>query len=584
MRYPFLLLALFTLSLTPATVIPQSDRLCFDVPGIDDCIEGRFRSYWEQNGGLAVFGYPISSAATRQTSEGAFLTQEFERNRFEAHPRQAAPYDVLLGRLGEDRLREQGRDWRAAPKGRQTAGCLWFPQTEHSVCDQGNGIGFRSYWTTHGLADPGLDNYQRSLALFGLPLTEATTETNAAGDTVVTQWFERARFEYHPTKAPEFRVLLGLLGGERRPQPGPARPFDPASFMLGAKQIVAGLAQPVHVTHAGDDSERLFVVEKAGRIRIVNDARLRDEPFLDISAAVGSSGSEQGLFAVAFHPNYPADGRFFVHYTDKAGDTVIASYRVSTDANRADPRSAATVLQIDQPYANHNGGQIAFGPDGYLYIGMGDGGSGGDPQGNGQNPGSLLGKLLRLNMDGAAPYTIPPTNPYRSAAGARPEIWAIGLRNPWRFSFDRATGDLFIGDVGQDRSEEIHWTLAGTPGGKNYGWNIMEGSACFRPRTGCNQSGLELPIAEYGRDLGCSITGGFRYRGEQFPAFGDAYFFGDYCSGRILALAQGGSGNWIRAELLDTSLNISSFGEDEQGELYLTDLRGALYTLEARAK
>jgi glucose/arabinose dehydrogenase len=215
---------------------------------------------------------------------------------------------------------------------------------------------------------------------------------------------------------------------------------------------------------------------------------------------------------------------------------------------------------------------------------MGDGGSGGDPQGNGQNRGSLLGKILRLDVDGAVPYVIPPTNPYRSSAGARPEIWAIGLRNPWRFSFDRVTGDLFIGDVGQNKTEEIHWTPAGATGGKNYGWNIMEGSACFKPATGCNRSGLQLPIAEYEHELGCSVTGGFRYRGKQVPAFGSAYFFGDYCSGRIWALAQGSGGNWIRTELLDTSINISSFGEDEQGELYLTDLRGALYALEARAK
>ena len=584
MRY-LLLAALLTIMLIPANTSSQTARLCFDVPTIDDCIDGRFRTYWEQNGGLPVFGYPTSPAAMRQTAEGMFLGQDFERNRFELHPEKPAPYDVLLGRLGDERLKAQGRDWRSSPKGRQTDECLWFSETGHSVCDQEVGIGFKTYWSTHGLQDPRLNSGQRSLALFGLPLTEPSRETNAAGDTVLTQWFERARFEYHPGQQPEFRILLGLLGNETGAgtRPGGGAPFDPASFTLEPRRVVDGLAQPLHATHAGDGSGRIFVVEKAGRIRIVANGTLRPEPFLDITNLVGSSGAEQGLFAIAFHPAYRTNGRFFVHYTDKAGDTVIARYRVSMDTNRADPASATTVLRIDQPYPNHNGGQIVFGPDGYLYIGMGDGGSAGDPQGNGQNRGSLLGKILRLDVDGDAPYAIPPDNPFRSTAGARPEIWALGLRNPWRFSFDRATGDLFIADVGQNELEEIHWTPA-NGGGKNYGWNIMEGSACYRPASGCNRSGLELPITEYGHSLGCSVTGGFRYRGQDVPAFDTAYFFGDYCSGWLWALAPNGAGGWTRTELLDTSLNVSSFGEDERGELYVTDLRGALYRLDARSR
>jgi len=334
------------------------------------------------------------------------------------------------------------------------------------------------------------------------------------------------------------------------------------------------------VTHAGDGSGRLFVVEKDGQIQIVVDGAQQPEPFLDIGTLVGSSGSEQGLFAVAFHPDYRANGRFFVHYTDKAGDTVIARYNISQDPNMADPASALVLLTQDQPYANHNGGQIAFGPDGYLYIGLGDGGSGGDPHENGQNLSTLLGKLLRLDVDGDAPYAIPSDNPFSSQDTARPEIWAYGLRNPWRFSFDRTTGDLFIGDVGQNRLEEIHWTQAGAAGGTNYGWNTLEGSSCFESSGDCDHAGLELPILEYEHGLGCSVTGGFRYRGAAQPTFGAAYFYGDYCSGRVWASAQDRAGEWTPVAELQTDLGLSSFGEDEAGELYATDVRGGgLYRL-----
>ena len=575
-----LVATLLALVLVPVGARPVQPRLCFDVPGVANCVDGRFQAYWEQNGSLPVFGYPTSPTAPRQTAEGTFETQSFERNRFELHPETPAPYDVLLGRLGDERLRRLGRDWRTFPKGRQSAECLWFPQTEHSVCDQEPGIGFKTYWSTHGLDDPRLDAYGKSLALFGLPLGEPAMETNAAGDTVLVQWFERARFEYHPGQPREFRILLGLLGNET--EPGIAPPgWNPASFRLQTRLIARGLERPIHVTNAGDGSGRLFVVEKAGRIRIVVGGELQDVPFLDISDRVGSAGSEQGLFAVAFDPGYRDNGLFFVHYTDKAGDTVIARYRATPGSNAADPASATTLLRIDQPAANHNGGQIAFGPDGYLYIGMGDGGGSGDPNRNGQNRGTLLGKILRIDVDGGNPYGIPPDNPFREVAGARPEIWALGLRNPWRFSFDRVTGDLFIADVGQNRLEEVHFQPGSSRGGENYGWNIMEGSACFRPATGCQRSGLTLPIAEYSHDLGCSITGGFRYRGRDVPAFADAYFFADYCSGRIWGLAPAGGG-WSMTQLLDTELSISSFGEDERGELYILDAGGGLYRLEAQ--
>ena len=572
---------LVALTLVPVGAHPALARRCFEVPGIGNCIDGRIEEYWAQNGGLPVFGYPISPAGSRQTAEGSFSSQSFERNRLELHPENAAPYDVLLGRLGDERLRQLGRDWQTLPKGRQTADCLWFPQTEHSVCDQEPGIGFKTYWSTHGLADPQLNAYGRSLALFGLPLSEPAQETNATGDTVLVQWFERARFEYHPGQPREFKVLLGLLGNETEQPTPPPSGWNPGSFRLQTELVTRGLDRPIHVTNAGDGSGRLFVVEKAGRIRIVAGGVLQQTPFLDITDRVGSAGSEQGLFAVAFHPRYRENGLLFVHYTDKAGDTVIARFRAGPGANTADRASAQTILQVDQPYANHNGGQIAFGPDGYLYIGLGDGGGGGDPQGNGQNRGTLLGKILRIDVDSANPYGIPSGNPFRDVAGARPEIWALGLRNPWRFSFDRTTGDLFIADVGQNALEEVNVQPRSSRGGENYGWNVMEGNGCFRPATGCNRTGLVLPIAEYNHDLGCSITGGFRYRGQDVGAFADAYFFADYCSGRIWGLAQAG-GRWSMAELLDTQFSISSFGEDERGELYLLDAGGGLYRINAR--
>jgi glucose/arabinose dehydrogenase len=359
--------------------------------------------------------------------------------------------------------------------------------------------------------------------------------------------------------------------------------FDPSKIKLDLIPVARGLSAPLHVTHAGDGSGRLFVVEKAGRIRIISDGGLLREPFLDISPIVLSRASEQGMFAVAFHPDYRANGIFFVHYTDQGGDTALVRYRVSADPSRADPASATKILGVEQPAANHNGGQIAFGPDGYLYIGLGDGGGAGDPQGNGQNRGSLLGKILRLDVDRGDPYGIPSDNPFRTTAGARPEVWAQGLRNPWRFSFDRATGDLFIADVGQGILEEVDFQPGASKGGENYGWNSMEGSRCFRPTTGCNRAGLALPIAEYSHDLGCSITGGFRYRGQAVPTFGTTYFFGDYCSGRLWGLAPGPGGTWNLAQLLDTKLGISSFGEDEQGEIYVTDLgAGEVYRLTAQ--
>jgi glucose/arabinose dehydrogenase len=337
--------------------------------------------------------------------------------------------------------------------------------------------------------------------------------------------------------------------------------------------VAGGFSQPVHVTHAGDGSGRIFVVEQAGRIRVLDNGAVLPSPFLDITAKLVCCG-EQGLLSVAFPPGFAAKGYFYVNYTRTPdGATVVARYSVSSgDANVADPVSEEVILAIPQPFANHNGGQLAFGPDGYLYIGMGDGGSGGDPFLLAQNPDNVLGKLLRIDVEsGAAPYGIPPTNPFLGMAGYRPEIWALGLRNPWRFSFDRGTGDLYIGDVGQGNFEEIDFQPAGDPGGRNYGWNIMEGDSCYPVGTvGCNRTGLALPVFVYDHALGCSVTGGHVYRGSAFPPLQGVYLFGDYCSGRIWGIRKNGAG-WDNALLATTTLPISTFGVDESGNVYVVN-------------
>ncbi|MBI5589251.1 MAG: PQQ-dependent sugar dehydrogenase [Deltaproteobacteria bacterium] len=354
-------------------------------------------------------------------------------------------------------------------------------------------------------------------------------------------------------------------------------PGDPPA--VATNRYVGGFTSPVHITHAGDGSGRLFVVEQPGRIRIVKDGRTLPTSFLDISGRVSCCG-ERGLLSVTFPPGYAAKGHFYVDYTNPAGDTVVARYRLSADPDVADASTEEILLTIAQPYANHNGGQLAFGPDGYLYIGMGDGGSGGDPLNNGQNTNVLLGKLLKIDVEaGIAPYAIPATNPYRLLAGYRPEIWALGLRNPWRFSFDRLTGDLYIGDVGQNMYEEIDFQPAASTGGENYGWRIMEGFHCYDPPT-CNPNGLTLPVAEYDHSLGnCSVTGGGVYRGGFYPNLFGFYLYGDYCSGRIWGLKRNGD-TWQNSLLLDTPYTITTFGEDEAGTIYFSDYtNGDIYLM-----
>ncbi len=379
---------------------------------------------------------------------------------------------------------------------------------------------------------------------------------------------------------------------------------------IAVTPIAGGFVQPTYVTHAGDNSARLFIVERAGRIWIVKSGTPLPTLFLDISSRVQSGYLEQGLLSVAFPHNYASKGYFYVDYTSRSGigDTVVARYRITGNPDVADPGSEQVILTVAQPEANHNGGQLEFGSDGYLYVGLGDGGGGGDPHGtigNGQDPSTLLGKILRIGVEPIAsivspppltgyvlymplvannsPYSVPATNPYTRTAGYRGEIWALGLRNPWRFSFDRQTGDLYIGDVGQDAWEEIDFQLASSAGGENYGWRILEGNHCYNPSTGCvTPSRYAAPVAEYnhgvGDSIGCSVTGGYVYRGPGNPAMQGIYFYADYCTGRIWGLKNDGA-SWQTQQLAQPPINPSSFGEDQVGNLYVADLTSGIIYL-----
>ena len=356
-----------------------------------------------------------------------------------------------------------------------------------------------------------------------------------------------------------------------------AAPFDPAGLHVTLESVATGLDAPLAIVNAHDGTNRLFVVEQGGRIRIVKDGTLQPAPFLDVSDRI-SSGGERGLLGLAFHPGFPADPRLFVDYTDPNGDTQVSSFAVNpASPDRADPGSEVKILRVQQPYANHNGGEVVFGPDGKLFISFGDGGSEGDPQGYGQNPRTLLGKILRIDVDsrsGDRQYAIPPDNPFADGAGGAPEIWLTGLRNPWRISFDRATGDLWIGDVGQSAWEEIDVQRAGAPGGTNYGWNRMEGRHCYQPSTGCDETGLTMPVTEYGHDQGCTVIGGSVVRGPDQPALVGGYIFADYCSGRVWAIDPSTDAYRDPTAVADSGHRIAAFGEDEAGNLYAADIAG----------
>jgi glucose/arabinose dehydrogenase len=402
-----------------------------------------------------------------------------------------------------------------------------------------------------------------------------------------------------PAKSPRTlrRVLLALLiivllvsavlisrhkGGYFRMLAVPyGRAFD--TWKVKTTRVGGAFTLPVAIANAGDGSNRLFVVEKAGVIRIIADGRTLPAPFLDIHTLIDSVSSERGLLGLAFDPNYKDNHRFFVYYTDVNGDTAVARYAVTgSDPNVADPTSGAIILRQKQPYPNHNGGQLAFSPkNGYLYIGLGDGGSGGDPMKNGQNKGTFLGKILRLDVsDSAKPYTIPADNPVSRDSAFAPEVWDYGLRNPWRFSFDAQTGDLWIGDVGQGAWEEVDFEPATSAGGNNYGWNIMEGTHPYNDATVPADANFVPPIYEYSHQEGIAVTGGFVYRGAKIPALDGVYLFGDYGFGTFWTTQRSG-GTWkTDVFLANSGHQISSFGEDEQHELYFADLKGQVFRFE----
>ncbi len=385
----------------------------------------------------------------------------------------------------------------------------------------------------------------------------------------------------NPTVAPIIPSDTPIPGETPTPEPtqiSQASFPDPAGY---AWNLVAdGFQRPLLATNAGDGSERIFILEQGGVIRIVQDGAILPDPFLDITPQVGSGGNEQGLLGLAFHPDYEQNGFFYVNYTDLSGDTVISRFQVSADANVADPASQKILLQVHQPYENHNGGNLVFGPDGFLYAGLGDGGSQGDPSGNGQSLDTYLAKILRIDVNSGDPYGIPADNPFANGGGL-PEIWDYGFRNPWRFSFDSVTGDLYIADVGQNQWEEVDFVPAASPGDLNFGWNLMEGN---HPYQGTVPEGTELtaPVTEYEHQSRCSITGGYVYRGQVMPAWNGVYFYGDYCSGEILGLVHNADGSWESRVLYDTGFLITSFGLDEAGEIYVLDRAGGLYQLQAQ--
>lgn len=406
---------------------------------------------------------------------------------------------------------------------------------------------------------------KRYLILLVLPLLFACSKTETSPPPTPTPDPGLPTFS-PPTVIPTTAVPTEIPDTETPPPPVDASNFpNPDNYTW--ELIVSNLDRPVDLQ--ADGSGRLFVLEKTGRIRIIQDGQLLQTPFLNITDRVNSDSNEMGLLGLAFHPNYAQNGYFFVNYTGSGGDTFISRFQVSGDPNQANPSSEVNLLRVSQPYRNHNGGTLQFGPDGYLYAGLGDGGSAGDPQGNGQKTNTLLGKILRLDVDSAEPYAIPADNPFGN------EIWAYGLRNPWRIAFDPLTGDLYVGDVGQNQWEEINYLPAGSPGGTNFGWNFREGMHNYE---GNAPSGLTDPVAEYSHgEGGCSVTGGYVYRGSM-PEWNGIYVYGDYCTGFIWGLIKSGSG-WQVQRLFDTDVNITSFGQDKGGEIYLISDGGGVYKL-----
>ena len=393
--------------------------------------------------------------------------------------------------------------------------------------------------------------------------------------------------------SPAASALATSTSASRTPAPGESTSAEASASpsaasrvpdRLALRQVASGLNSPIGITNAGDGSNRLFINEQGGRVRVISaSGELMGEPFLDIADRLTRSGNEQGFLGLAFHPNFERNGRLFVHYSRASdGATVVSEIQASPDHQRADPGSERVLLTVEQPFSNHNGGQLAFGPDGYLYIGLGDGGSGGDPFGNGQSRQTLLGKILRIDVDSPPAadraYAIPHDNPYapdgREPGRGRLEIWAYGLRNPWRFSFDAETAELYIGDVGQNAYEEIDRAPARSRGGENYGWNILEGNQCYLEYP-CDQSTYVSPITEYPHSLGCSVTGGYVYRGNAFPDLQGIYVFADYCSGWVFAIDPAGEPG-PPTRVLESGVAPAAFGTSEDGELYVADRGGTV--------
>lgn len=374
-------------------------------------------------------------------------------------------------------------------------------------------------------------------------------------------------------------LLLAACQGD-----APAGP-DPGEAQVGLEEVASGLSFPLLVTAPLTDQDRLFIVEKRGVIRLLKNGLLLPAPFLDISARV-STGSEQGLLGLAFHPDYATNRIFVINYTDTNGDTRVSLFRTSANPDLADPATEDVFLFVEQPFSNHNGGHVTFGPFGYLFIGLGDGGSGGDPGNRAQNLATPLGKLLRYQVEDNGQVSIPAGNPLVGNPGVLWGIWSWGLRNPWRFSFDRLTGDLYVADVGQSDVEEVNVVRAGAGFGRavNFGWKVMEGSRCFSPSSGCDTRGLELPMIEYSHAEGCSVTGGHVYRGQAIPDLEGHYFYGDFCSGfvRSFRFANGVAGDPRDWPDLAPGGSITSFGEDALGELYIVVSSGRVYKIVPR--
>jgi glucose/arabinose dehydrogenase len=396
---------------------------------------------------------------------------------------------------------------------------------------------------------------------------EIPTATNPLINTPIPTGTDIQAIENNPT--PE----------EEKTEEGPSDTVKtfPDSSQYQWQEISSGLIKPLGMTSYYDGDLLIYILEQDGVIRVLENGVLLAEPFLDIKNKTTTSGSEQGLLGIALDPNYADNGIFYLNYSGRGGDTVIARYYANDDRKIADPGSEKIILTYEQPYSNHNGGNLVFGPDDLLYIGLGDGGSGGDPEMRAQNPDTLLGKMLRIAVRDQEVYAIPSDNPFQGGGG-RAEIWAMGLRNPWRYSFDRLTGDLWIADVGQGNWEEINFTPATLEPGLNYGWYYREGTHPFK---GEPPESVDLidPIYEYDHSMGCSVTGGYVYRGTELPEWYGVYVFGDFCNGKVWGLLPDDAGNWISSELFSTGVNISSFGEDVFGELYLISHNGTIYKL-----